>query len=142
MTLLVILIGTRITLSLAHNLINITGFAALHHAHTLALTTMPLSDTCVSPAKGKLLHTKICYAHKPSTYSAITKNLLTTFHQVENAAEPPSFDLTSFPDFLKLPFPANIDQAQKDKIIHDSIIAYTANMASDAARCRSPKVSF
>ena len=136
-TLLVILIGTRITLSLAHNLINITGFAALHHALSLALATMPLSDTFVSPAKGKLLHTKICYTNKPRTYSAITKNLLQTFHQVETAAEPPIFDLSSFPDFSKLPFPDNINQSQKDKIIHDSIVAYAANMASEATKQQS-----
>ena len=53
----------------------ITGFAALHHAHSLVLTTMPLSNTFVSPAKGKLLCTKIRYVNKPRTYSTITKNL-------------------------------------------------------------------
>ena len=103
---------------------------------------MTLSDTFVSPAKGKLLRTKIRYAYKPNTYSSITKNLLKTFRQSEKPAELPSLDLTSFPDFSKLPFPDNIDQAQKDKIIHDSIVAYAANMASDAAKRSSPKVSF
>ena len=103
---------------------------------------MPLSNTFISPAKGKLLCTKICYAYKPNTYSSITKNLLKAFHQSENATKPLTFDLTSFPDFLKLPFPDNISQAQKDKIIHDSIIGYAANMASDAAKHSSPKVSF
>ena len=81
-TLLVILIGTRITLSLAHNLINITGFVALHHAHSLALTKLPLSDAFISPAKGNQPHTSIHYANKPHTYS-ITKNLLKTFRQTE-----------------------------------------------------------
>ena len=110
---------------------------------SLVLTMMLLSDTFVSPAKGKLLHTKIHYAYKPNTYySAITKNLLKMFRQSENATEPPTFDLTSFPDFSKLPFPDNTTQAQNEKIIHDSIIAFTANMASDASKCSSPKVSF
>ena len=103
---------------------------------------MPLSNTFVSPAKGKLLHTKICYANKPCTFSAITKNLLKTFCQAENAPEPLDFDLTNFPDFLKLFFPENIDQAQRNEIIHDSIIAYAANMASDTTKYSSPKISF
>ena len=64
------------------------------------------------------------------------------FHQSKNTAEPLPFHLKSFPDFSKLPFPNNIDQTQKDKIIHDSIVVYAANMASDAAKCSSPKVSF
>ena len=133
-TLLVILIGTRITLYLAHNFINITGFAALHHALSLALAMMPLSNTFVTPAKGQLLHTKICYVNKPCTYSTITKNLLKMFHQAKTIIEPPTLDLTSFPDFLKLPFSDNINQSQKDKIIHDSIFMYAANMASDATK--------
>ena len=44
---------------------------------------------------------------------------------------------------MKLPFPNHLSQAQqKDKIIHDSIIMFTANLVTDAAKCSNPKVSF
>ena len=103
---------------------------------------MPLSNTFVSPAKGNQLCTKIHYANKPRTYNAITKNLLKTFHQTKPIVKPLTIDLSSFSDFTKLPFPDHLTQSQKDKIVHDLIVTYAANLASDAAKCSSPKVFF
>ena len=103
---------------------------------------MPLSNAFVSPTKGNQPHTKICHVNKPRMYNAITKNLLKMFCQTDPVLHPPTIDLKSFPDFANLPFLTHLSQAQKDKIIHDLIVMYTANLATNAAKCSNPKVSF
>ena len=103
---------------------------------------MPLSDAFISPAKGNRPRTSIRYANKPRTYFAITKNLLKTFRQTEPPVQLSAIDLESIPDFTKLPFPEHLSQSQKDQIVHDSIVAYAANLATDAVKCSTPKISF
>ena len=75
-------------------------------------------------------------------YNTITKNLLMRFHQTDPAIQPLTINLESFPDFRKLPFSPHLSQAQKDKNVHDSIITFTANLATDATKCSNRKVSF
>ena len=103
---------------------------------------MPLSNAFVSPAKGNQPRTKLHHMNKPCTYSAITKNLLKSFCQTDPVIKTLTIKLESFPDFMKLPFPPGLSQAQKDKIVHNSLIMLTANLATNIAKSSSPKVSF
>ena len=103
---------------------------------------MPLSDAFISPAKGNQPRTSIRYANQPCTYSAITKNLLKTFCQTEPPIQLSTIDLESIPDFTKLPFPEHLRRSQKDQMVHDSIVAYATNLATDAVKCSTLKISF
>jgi len=102
---------------------------------------MPISDAFVTPAKGNQVRKKFRASATPTTYGAITKNLLKTFRQLDapEAVPPVNVDL---PDFSKVTFPDNITDAEKKKIISKMAVEFAATLASDAARAATPKVSF
>jgi hypothetical protein len=102
---------------------------------------MPISDAFITPAKGNQVRKKLHASATPTTYGAITKNLLKMFRQLDVSDEvsPINVDL---PDFSKVTFPDNITDAEKKKIISKMAVKFAAILASNAARAATPKVSF
>ena len=93
---------------------------------------MPLSNTFVTPAKGNQHHKKICHAAMPATFGSVTQSLLKRFHETSPSIKALIISIESFPDFNAIPLPDDITPAQKNKIIHQITIVYTANLASNS----------
>ena len=102
---------------------------------------MPLSDTFVTPAKGTQPCKKIHHMTTPTTYGTITQNLLKKFHETGLSVKAPTISMDSFPDFKNIPLPNDITPVERNKIICQMTIAYTANLASNATKSSMPKIS-
>jgi hypothetical protein len=102
---------------------------------------MPISDAFTTPARGNATRKKFRPVDTPTTYGAITKNLLKTFRKLDVEDTPPTLNVT-LPDFTNVQFPESINDAEKKKIISKMAVEFAATLANDTARASTPKVSF
>jgi hypothetical protein len=101
------------------------------------------ADLFVSPAKSrkKLTRTKLRPGSTPTTFAAVTTNLLRKLNTVEDDEDTPAIKIT-LPDFSQIQPPDGMTARDKKELLDKMAIQYAATYASESARKSSCHVSY
>jgi hypothetical protein len=101
----------------------------------LSIIIMPSqAESFITPSKNKqTTHQKLHFGSMPTTFAAVTTNLLCK-HQTEADEEDPDplVDVKLL-DFSKIKLPNSFSNKDKDALIKELAIQYTATFASESA---------
>jgi hypothetical protein len=102
-----------------------------------------VADLFVSPAKArrKLTCTKLCPGSTPTTFAAVTTNLLRKLNTVEDDEEKPAITI-KLPDFSQVQLPDSMNARDKKEFLNKMAIQYAATLASKSACKSSCHVSY
>jgi len=99
------------------------------------------ADLFVTPKRKKTLRTKLRPGSTPTTYAAVTTNLLKRLSMSDTNDEPTSINIT-LPDFSQVKLPDSLRECDKKSLLEKMAIQYATTIASESARKKSRHVSY